>query len=103
MLKLTRRDERLFAWVDRSSWSSGTRRRYPSPISASIQLCARFHFAAFLTNDRQSRRGGAFCFQATPSLPSKTCAVQTPLYADLSVCSNPSRCVLRRITFYVSQ
>src|SRR5213079_1753012 len=44
------------AWVDRSSWSSGTRRRYPSPISVSIQLCARFRFAAFPTNDRPSWR-----------------------------------------------
>jgi hypothetical protein len=91
------------AWVDRSSWSSGTRRRYPSPISASIQLYARFRFAAFPTSDRPSRRCGAFCVQVAVSLLSNTCAVQTPSYADLSACSTPIRCVRRQITCYVSQ
>src|SRR6266699_636501 len=89
--------------VDRSSWSSGMRRRSPSPISASIQWCARFRCAAFPTNDRPSQRCGAFCVQAAASWPSNTCAVQTPSSADLSACSTPTRCVLRQITCYVSQ
>src|SRR6266699_2311792 len=72
--------------VDRSSWSSGMRRRSPSPISASIQWCARFRCAAFPTNDRPSQRCGAFCVQAAASWPSNTCAVQTPSSADLSAC-----------------
>jgi ubiquinone/menaquinone biosynthesis C-methylase UbiE len=37
------------------------------------------------------------------SLPSNMCAVQTSSYADLRAGSNPTRCVLRQITFYVSQ